>query len=168
MKYFNQTAQMNNQLIQKPLIVKKSSLHGYGVFAGKDFQCNEMIEECYTLTAESQELDLKDYYFAAGDKSGLPLGFGAIYNHADEPNVAYHYVQDLKLLVFQAKRFIHQGEELLINYGDDWFGCRQLRIKKSPFLKRALTYLRGMPFRALFVISCVFLIIKLLTLAQLP
>lgn len=146
---------MNNKLIQKPLVVKKSSIHGYGVFAGKDFSINEVIEECYTLVTDKGETTLNDYYFKVDDKSGLPLGFGGIYNHSDDPNATYNFVSELNLLVFHALRFIHKGEEIFISYGDSWFDSRDVIAKKISPIKRFWRYFSGFPLRALFVCTLV-------------
>lgn len=157
---------MNNKLIQKPLVVKKSPIHGYGVFAGKNFSLNEVIEECYTLVTHAREVELNDYYFKANDKSGLPLGFGGIYNHSDEPNATYSFDAELKLLVFSAIRFIPKGEEILISYGESWFDSRNTQANKISKIRRFWRYFSGFPLRALLV--CMLVVVIRLTLSQLP
>lgn len=159
---------MNNKLVQKALIVKRSAIHGYGVFANQSFLENEMIEQCYSLICSKEESRLIDYYFASDseDERIMPLGFGAIYNHSEAPNVRFHYNPDSKLMVFQANRAISKGEELFISYGSDWFSNRKLPVKRLPWIMRWWRYLRGLPFRAFLVISFIYLF--QLTFSQLP
>jgi hypothetical protein len=49
-----------------------------------------------------------------------------LYNHAADPNVEYD--QDRPdLLRFFALRTIHAGEELTIDYGEEWWETRGLK-----------------------------------------
>ena len=75
------------ELINQNLIIKKSPVHGYGVFAGKCFAEKEVIEECYTILSEKENKDraLYNYYFGVNDKTAILTGFGFVYNHARHP-----------------------------------------------------------------------------------
>lgn len=120
---------MKKQLFQNKLIVKKSSLHGYGVFAGKSFKEGEIVEECYILITRGGDRKLEDYYFDVSGKYGIFTGFGVIYNHAAEPNVDYYINSKRRLATFKANRSIKKGEELTVSYGDKWFSSRNKKAR---------------------------------------
>ena len=122
---------MKPQLVCAKILVKKSPIHHYGVFAEQMIEKGEIIEECYTLFSSAGiELELEDFYFNADDLSALPLGCGCIYNHSKQPNANYLIDSERSLMVFTANQQIKKGEEIFITYGDDWFGSR--RMEPSP------------------------------------
>ncbi|MBV9575892.1 MAG: SET domain-containing protein-lysine N-methyltransferase [Gammaproteobacteria bacterium] len=120
---------MKSALFIQPLSVKKSPIHGYGVFAEQDIAEGALIEECYLLLREKKDPAYQDYYFSAGEHHGLALGYGSLYNHADHPNADYDIDLNHNLLVIQANRFIAKGEEILIAYGEAWFSSRYKKAK---------------------------------------
>lgn len=124
---------MNKKLFQNKLIVKKSSLHGYGVFAAKTIRKGELIEECYLLITKGKDKVLEDYYFDARGKDAVLTGYGMIYNHADEPNADYKLSITKKVATFKAEKTIPKGSEIFISYGDEWF---ETRNKKPKHLKK--------------------------------
>ena len=108
-------------------LVKKSPIEGYGVFATRDIEPGEIIEECHILLREIGDVGFGNYYFTIEGKSALPLGYGAIYNHADVPNAGYDF--ENFLLIFRAIEFIREGEEILIYYGEKWFSMRKIKAR---------------------------------------
>lgn len=122
---------MKKQLFQHNLIVKKSSLHGYGVFAGKTFKKGEIIEECYILVTKGGDKKLEDYYFDVGGKNAIFTGFGVIYNHSEEPSADYFINAKRLLVTFKANRTIRKDEEIFISYGDKWFSDRKFKDKSK-------------------------------------
>ena len=120
---------MKKELFQNKLVVKKSSLHGYGVFAGKTIQKGELIEECYIIISRGGDRRLEDFYFDVDGKYALFTGFGIIYNHSNEPNADYFINAKRKLVVFKATRRIKKGEEIFISYGQAWFKSRNMEPK---------------------------------------
>lgn len=117
------------QLFQNKLIVKKSPLHGFGVFAGKTIRKGEVIETCYIIISKGGDKKLEDYYFDVKGKYAIFTGFGIIYNHSEDPNADY-FINSKKLIVtFKAARTIHKGEEIFVSYGDKWFSDRGLKVK---------------------------------------
>ncbi len=127
---------MKKQLFQNKLIVKKSSLHGYGVFADKKIRKGEIIEECYIIVSSGGDRKLEDYYFDVRGKNGIFTGFGIIYNHSDDPNADYFISAKRKLVTFKATRTIQKGEEIYISYGDKWFSSRGKKSKPHLKFKR--------------------------------
>lgn len=117
------------QLFQNKIHVKKSSMHGYGVFAGKALKKGEIIEECYFILSKGGDDVIQDFYFDAKGRSALFLGFGSIYNHAEKPNADYNIKVKKRLAVIKAKRDIKKGEEIFVSYGDKWFSSRGWEAK---------------------------------------
>jgi SET domain-containing protein len=122
---------MKKKLFQNKLCVKKSSTHGYGVFAEKDFKKGEKIEECYMLLTKAGDSTFEDYYFDAKRKYALLTGFGSIYNHSDDPNTDYTIDVKNKLATFKADKRIRKGEEIFISYGEEWFETREIKPKNK-------------------------------------
>lgn len=120
---------MKKELFQNKLVVKKSSLHGYGVFAGKAIKKGDVIEECYMIISRGGDKKLEDFYFDADGKYALLTGFGIIYNHADEPNATYRLNIKNRVATIKATRTIRKGEEIFVSYGEDWFSTRGLKAK---------------------------------------
>lgn len=116
-------------LFRNDIYVMKSRMHGYGVFAGKKIRKGEKIEECYIIFSRGGDRKLENYYFDAKGKYATFLGYGAIYNHADEPNTDYTIGINKCIATFKAKRTIKKGEELTITYGEGWFADRRLKPK---------------------------------------
>ena len=126
---------MKAKLFQNKLIVKKSSTHGYGVFAGKNLRKGEKIEECYMLISKGGDKKLEDFYFDAKGKYAIFTGFGSIYNHSDDPNADYIISMTNRIATLVADKPIRKGEEILISYGDEWFSCRGKKAKVTKSTK---------------------------------
>lgn len=123
---------MKPKLFQTKLVVKKSSTHGYGVFANKDLKKGELIEECYILISKKGgDKGLDDYYFDIKGKFGIFLGFGCIYNHSDDPNGDYFINVKNRVVTIKAKRAIRKGKEIFLSYGDEWFSSRGRKHNES-------------------------------------
>ncbi len=120
---------MKKQLFQSKIVVKKSSLHGYGVYADKSFKKGEIIEECYIIASRGGDKRLEDYYFDVNGRYGIFTGFGIIYNHSEEPNADYIINAKRKLVTFKAAKPIRIGEELGISYGDKWVSSRSKKAQ---------------------------------------
>jgi len=120
---------MKKKLHHKNLIVKKSPMHGYGVFAAKNIKKGEIIEECYIIITKGKDKALEDYYFDAKGKDAILTGYGIIYNHCDEDNAEYTLNIKRRLATFKALRNIKKGEEIFISYGNEWFSSRGKKAK---------------------------------------
>lgn len=149
-------------LLQNNLTVKKSPIHGYGVFANKNIQKDAIIEECYTILTSHKDKILHNYYFYANKAYGVLTGFGFIYNHSDTPNADYYYDELREITLFTAIKPISKDEEIFISYGKNWFSDRVMRVKKMPRWLKILQYFSGIPLRASLVIGGVYLLIHLL------
>jgi len=118
-----------NQLYQNEIYVKKSKMHGYGVFAKKKLRKGEKIEECYIIISKGGDKVLEDFYFDAKGKCAVFTGFGSIYNHSDDPNADYTININKRIATIKASRTIQKGEEIFVSYGDKWFSSRGLKSK---------------------------------------
>lgn len=147
---------MKPKLFVNKVIVKKSPIHGYGVFAAKNFALDEIIEECHTLLTDNHKDDFSNYYFAADTKNAIPLGFGCIYNHSDRPNATYYFDVENQLMIFKARRLIYKDEEICTSYGETWFAGRRVQKKELPFWKRYWRVFRGLPLRVCIAIGSFF------------
>jgi uncharacterized protein len=111
---------MNNALQ-----IRKVSGMGRGVFACRSFRTGEIIEVCPVIPLTSAEANtcsdtiLDDYFFEwgpSGDAYALVLGYGAIFNHSDDPNAAFKCRTGQLQIEFRATRQIGKGEQITINY----------------------------------------------------
>ena len=115
------------ELYKSPkLIVKKSNVHGFGVFTTDNIIAGELLEECHFYKLKECNFDKIDsgikpiiqQYPARipGNSYIIVLGYGSIFNHSDTPNTI-RKGEDL-LFKFFAKTDIESGSELFINYFD--------------------------------------------------
>jgi len=110
------------------IFIAPSHEKGKGVFT------NEFIEEGRTIevapmlvlpeadNALIEKSYLYNYYFIWGDdkkNKAIALGYGSIYNHSYQPNVAYKMNFEDETITFVAWRNIQPNEELFINYNGD-------------------------------------------------
>ncbi len=123
---------MKSRIFQNRIYVKKSPMHGYGVFAGKTIKKGDVIETCYVLLSRrGGDKGLEDYYFDAKGKYAIFLGYGCIYNHAEDPNTDYTINITNRIATIKAVRTIPKDHEIFLSYGDEYFTSRGLKVKKS-------------------------------------
>lgn len=106
--------------------VRKSSIHGWGVFAKEDIKSGEILEESPFLIipmspGESSSIFI-DYRFNF-PRNGwkyqvIPFGFSCLYNHSSEPNAGWETDVDNKLFIFFTRKDIKKDEEIYVYYGD--------------------------------------------------
>lgn len=137
---------MKTELVRHPkIVVKKSPIHGYGVYAGAEIAKGEIIEECYAITSLINDMGppFQDYVF--GDKRifAIPLGFGCIYNHSYSPNAEFTLHEHEPIVTFAAIRSIKKGEEIFVSYGSDWFNKRNTKAigYETLVLKRQIKHI---------------------------
>ena len=83
--------------------IKRSDVHGKGIFASKDLAANAVLFETHKKTS--------------GALKWLNLVPNCSYNHSIEPNCHSLTLGDFKYLVTLRK--IKEGEELLVDYNKD-------------------------------------------------
>lgn len=111
------------------LIVKASSVHGWGVFTNGDLPQGLVVERSPILTI-STTIDkpsplLYDYRFGwpqgkAWTEFVIGLGYSSFYNHSSSPNTKWWSSEEDRLLIFETLRKVDAGEELFSYYGEDY------------------------------------------------
>ena len=100
--------------------------HGRGVFCRDELPRDTLIEVCPVIVLPQGDLErvhgsrLHDYYFLweGEGETAIALGYGSLYNHADDSNADYemHFADETIHVI--AKRAIAAGEEIRIDYTD--------------------------------------------------
>jgi SET domain-containing protein len=108
---------------------------GWGVFTEELISKGEIIEVCYCLIDNGHTSPHLDHVFKLDHGSTdvyHVLGYGAIYNHNDNPNIAWrHLDREKQLIEFFAVRDVEIGEELRWNYGKGYWEEKNRRGKKQ-------------------------------------
>lgn len=124
-------------------VVRKVQGKGWGVIAKSKIKKDELIEDCYLVHLYDREEEnifyeklLIHYKFNYPNQGSdwkiqaLPLGFGPIYNHSDNPNATWkdHPYLDM-VFQFIALRDIEVGEEICTSYGGENYWKNPMRKK---------------------------------------
>tara|TARA_Y100000996_G_scaffold391461_1_gene353458 strand:- start:333 stop:791 length:459 start_codon:yes stop_codon:yes gene_type:complete len=115
-------------------IVKESQLlknNERGLFAKRDYNEGETIEECPTLMVTNNDINypnkINDYVFQShiDDHVLIPFGYCGLINHSTElQNCTWEISSDNTIIKMFAVRDIKVGEELYVSYGDKYWGDR--------------------------------------------
>ena len=122
-------------LFKNPKIeVRKSPLHGFGVFANADIKKGEILEECsyvrlYGMEENVVDVSLESYYYGwpknpNSKYTTIVFGYGSIYNCAKSEKkrlVDYNCDEEKDVYVFKAIKNIKANTEILSYYGDNWW-----------------------------------------------
>lgn len=106
------------------LLLLPSPAGGIGVFVLTDVSADQTIEICPILPLiGGVRAGLADYCvrLPAGG-TGIPLGYGALYNHSDAPNATWQVID--QAMVIRATQSLSAGDEVRIHYGARWFESR--------------------------------------------
>jgi hypothetical protein len=107
------------------LQVRDSGAKGRGVFAGRTFRADEVIEVAPVIVIPDiqwphiEPTELYHYSFSFGpdlQHAAIALGYGSLYNHSYTPNTHFHLMWEERTIRFVALRDIAEGEEILVNY----------------------------------------------------
>jgi SET domain-containing protein len=102
--------------------IKRSPVHGWGVFSNTTIQKYEILEESPIIIVHTDELNnphnLQRYFASLKDGTlSIGLGSAALYNHSQNPNVAWYIDGVNYVQVYYALRDIEPNEELFSDYG---------------------------------------------------
>lgn len=121
--------------------VRKSKIHGVGVYARKSIAKHEVLEECHYIILKNAQWDkvpkpLWEYVFSwtnemADNKAraAVVFGSGALYNSSKKPNADWETSVKKNRFIFFATRKIKKGDEILVDYGEDYWDTRDLKFK---------------------------------------
>jgi len=135
--------------------IRKSPVHGYGVFAKEDLAEGELIDQCRLLKLGhranyNHDPVLKDYIWADRDNSieskahgnniFIALGFGSMYNHSDSPNTKQWVNYNAGVMTVNTNRVIKKDEEIFVNYGKKYFLIRDFwkGVRKNQAFEKIL------------------------------
>lgn len=100
------------------------------VIAKTQFAKGEIVEICPVIFVglEAKAVPrLKDYIFEIDKEKqtfGIVLGYGSLYSHSSTPNITFAYNKQNRQMYFISARIISAGEELTIDYGDEYWNER--------------------------------------------
>jgi len=116
------------------LYIAESEGRGRGVFTAVDIDKGDIIEYCPLIIIPPAQLKLIDktiffdYYYNWPDPKGaacIPLGYGSIYNHSNEPNAEIVLDIDGKVLQFHCLKKTEAGTEIFVDYKGYYnLGCK--------------------------------------------
>jgi len=142
-KLFYPNGYDKNVYYRNPKIeVRNSKIHGVGMFATKTIKKNEVLEEdpFIILKGNWHKIPrlLQEYIFGwtkdmddAKSKAALVFGTGAIYNSSPKPNADWLTDARKKRFVYYAYENIKAGEEIMIDYGPEYWESRKKKYKKD-------------------------------------
>ena len=117
----------------KKIHVQDSDIHGHGVFALVSIAEGETIERCTYLVIDDDDLQeanrLNDYLFNSPGAEGdylLMMGHGMLYNHSQSgANASWEIDDDNRFVRFYATKAIEAGNEILHDYGEEYWETRK-------------------------------------------
>ena len=123
----------------KKLSVRKSSIHGWGVFAKEFIAANELLEEVSFIQCSPSTEELRRYVFGwptneNAEFSVIAFGNASLYNSANakgQNNATYYPSLERRLLVFQATKPIQANQEILTYYGDPYWNYQRSKKEKK-------------------------------------
>ena len=133
-------------IFNKKIEIRKSSIHGYGVFATEDILPGEILEECHfilfpQITKITPHDPLCNYGFAWPNQTvttlylnthvAIPLGTGCIYNSSKNNNAEFLNDIDRQLIIFKSTQLIKKGKEICTDYQLSIESNKQLAPKQT-------------------------------------
>lgn len=113
------------QLIySEKLVVRRSDIHRWGVFARQRIKKYEILEEFPYFLIPTEEINQCNscipYSYVLDDKfSIIGMGFCGLYNHNSESNVNFEIDKVNEVMRHYATKDINVGEELTLDYGEE-------------------------------------------------
>lgn len=99
------------------LNIKKSKIHGWGVFSDEDYiPANTIIGEYPIIILTKVDFNTQRYAFYWNKKIAIALGDVSLINHSIEPNCDWENDYTKNLIILKSIKDIRKNEELSINY----------------------------------------------------
>jgi len=116
-----------------------SGVHGRGVFAAKAMPAGQLLESPYFFELDEAGAEaLRSYRWGSkGSSAGpfyVPMGLGCLYNHSEQPNACVKLDLGRNVLEYELLEPLHVGQEIFINYGNDYFDRDYSGNNKDEFL----------------------------------
>lgn len=120
----NKSIYLNELLFSEKLIVKRSKIHRWGVFARQPIKKYEVLEEFPYFKVLTDEINnikgCVEYSYTLDDKFNvIGMGFCGLYNHSFDANVDFEIDKVNEVMRHYAISDINIDEELTINYGEE-------------------------------------------------
>jgi hypothetical protein len=109
--------------------IRKSTIGDRGVIASKDYKEDDILEVCPCIKQNINTIEGKiiDYLFRYDDDHSLiAFGYCSMYNHLDDNNATWEVLNENQIVI-KATKNIKKGEEIFVNYGDDYWNSRQIK-----------------------------------------
>ena len=111
------------ELFRSPkIVIRKSDVHEWGVFATEDIEPMEILEETPYFVVWDEEFESCSYittysYGMSDTMSAIPFGAAGLYNHSEEPNAECSFNEYHRFITHFSSKKIKAGEEIFIDYG---------------------------------------------------
>ena len=124
--------------VPKNIVLKYTEEKGWGVYARRYIKKGSLIERCYCIQVSNNTNttpdELMDYVFnypinAEKNKENhvLPLGYGSVYNHSNNPNANWRHCELPMVFDFYSLKDIKKGEEICTYYGSSYWAFKENR-----------------------------------------
>jgi SET domain-containing protein len=114
-RFLGSASEKSGVISNHGIAVKRSPIHGLGVFATRQFNRGTVIEVCPVLVISKGDVLGRYVYSWGRTKSAVALGYGSLYNHSSHPNA--QATRDDDNIYIEALSRIMPGEEITISYG---------------------------------------------------
>ena len=105
------------------LIIKKSDVHGKGVFASADIPLGtKLVCGILKIPKTNTPLELKLYTYPFDiSYNSICIGFGNFFNHRETPNIKVHELNKINMTItFIVLSDIKENSELFLYYNDSF------------------------------------------------
>lgn len=110
-------------LFANKIIIKRSPIHRWGVFAREKIYKHEIIEESPYFVIPQDEMDscpsCLQYTYGLYDDFIIGMGNSGLYNHSIDPNIDYEIDKVNEVMRHYSIKDINVGEELTLDYGEE-------------------------------------------------
>lgn len=112
-----------------PIECRDSPIHGRGIFAIRDIKKGDIVETFPVILFDRTDINeksvIRDYdIIYRGSKNAIMFGYGSIYNHMDDNNSEWYYINE-RTMQITAIKDIKKDEEIFVSYGPNYWGRRE-------------------------------------------